>query len=289
METKTTEQTHSRTARSPSGHASSAPATAESLRKELEKHKAEQQKLTQRIAASSDYVAKAEKAASDALKAIEDYKKAYEKQLRSAKQEADRISKRESDDAISEIGANKKKVDAAIKEIDDHVDQLEKDVDTCAESKSDCEQKFSAAQEALSRSQADLQSGLNYPSDLAAKFKAITELEGKTKKVNDHAHPAEFYFYTADVKALLGNIKLKSTDEFAEYLTDSLNALEQALADVIDARGKLIDASADLEVAQKRLADWKVNREAKILEKIKQYDPPASQPSPAPAGAASAR
>lgn len=35
-------------------------------------------------------------------------------------------------------------------------------------------------------------------------------------------------------------------------------------------------------ITSPNIADWKTNREAKILEKIKQYDPPVSQPSPAP-------
>jgi hypothetical protein len=289
METETTQQTSSPTAGNTSGQPPPDPVTPESLREELEKHKVEQEKLTQKNAASIDYVAKSEKATSDVAKAIEDYKKAYDKQLLPAKQEADRISKCESDDATSEIGVNKGNVEAARKEIDDYIkDTLEKNVDRCAASKSDCEQKFSDKQKALAEKQADLQSGLNYPSDLAAKFKAITELEGKVKKVNDHAHPAEFYFYTADVKKLLGKIELRSKDEFAKYLTDSRDALETALRDVIDAKGDLIDASVDLDVAQKQLADGKANREAKILEKIKQYDQPVSQPSSAP-GAASAR
>src|SRR5262245_53813300 len=108
METEPTQQTSSPTPDSPSGQAPPPPPpppppTPESLREELEKQKLAQEKLSQKNAASSDYVAKAEKAGSDVAKAIEDYKKAYDKQLL-LKQDAERTNKCESDDATSEIG-----------------------------------------------------------------------------------------------------------------------------------------------------------------------------------------
>lgn len=268
----------------PSHGASVAPrADADALRKCLERKKIDLEKLTQKNAASNEYVTRAEKTERDVAKAGDDYKSASAK-LQAAKRDAEDANKSQSKEATAEIGHNQGAVETATSEVDQPIRDYQKEIDKLAQRKAASEAKFGEAQNSLAAAQAALQESLAYQAELTAGLKAVADLHAKLQKVNDHAHAAEFYFYTTEARKKLDQINVKTPDELNAELSEKLAAVEGAIGYVVDAKEELIDVSVDLDVKQKYLADLDKNREAQILAKIKPYNQPAAKPSKAPAG-----
>ena len=77
---------------------------------------------------------------------------------------------------------------------------------------------------------------------------------------------------------------MKTPDELSAELSDKLATVERAIFDAVRAKTELIDASVDLDVTQKQLADLEKNREAQVLAKVR----PCNQPAVKPPGVAAA-
>jgi hypothetical protein len=252
---------------------------AETPREKLEKGKLALEKQTQMNASLNEYVTKAEKADEDVARALENYKNAVG-QLQLAKQDADYKNDSQSKEATTEVGEDKAAaVTEAVKKIDDPIDKLEGDVKDLPKTKTESEAKYSDAQKALDDALAELQRELAYQTNVASSLRAVTDIQAKVQKVNDHAHPAEFYFYTSEAAKLLQYINVDSWDDRKKKLTDKLEVVRKAFTGAIQAKNDSIEAKVNLDFAQKKLADLKKNREAQILAAIKQYDTVAAKPS----------
>jgi chromosome segregation ATPase len=280
------EKPHSKAPYQPPDPAKTPPAVPgvdpRKLRQNLEKDTVELEKLTQRNAASNDWVTKGEKAQSDVSKALDEYKKVVDG-FQSKKRDADHTSQRDMQDAKAEIGANQAKVDQGIKDVSQPIEVLQKQVSDLPEQKRDSETEFSDAQKALDHAQTVLQAALAYQADLAARLKAVTDAQSKAQKANDHTHSAEFYFYANEVANLLKE-GVNTPDELNADLSEKLGALQVALDNVIQAKVKLIGVTVDLDVAQKQLADLQKNRETQILANITPLNAPEAKPSETAAG-----
>jgi hypothetical protein len=262
---------------------SPSPSTiAETLRQNLESDKIHLDQLTQKNAAANEYVTSAEKAKIDVAKALDEYKKAVDK-WQTNKRDADHANQLDVQDATTEIGAKGPMVDAAIRGVDQPLDDLQKELDDLPKKKASSETDFSNAQDALVKAQAAFQAELAYPTKLIADLKAVTDVQSKVQKANDHAHSAEFYFYANETAKLLKQISVKTPDELNADLSEKLGAYEQALANVIQAKSSLIDASVELGAKQKQFADLQKNRETLILASIQALNAPAAKPSETPA------
>jgi DNA repair exonuclease SbcCD ATPase subunit len=268
-----------------SSSATAVPRTdAETLRKNLEKHKVELErnkveleKLTQKSTASNEYVTRAEKTERDVAKAGEDYKSAFAK-LQAAKRDADRANESEGKEATTQIGANQGAVEAAIRAVDQPMSELQKRVADLSQRKATSAAKLDEAQNSLAAAQAALQDSLAYPREITASLKAVADVQSKIQKVKDRTHAAEFYFYVTETRKKLTQVQVKTPDELNAELGVKLTAVGRAISDVARAKADVIDVSVDLDVAQKQLADLEKNREAQILTKIRQYNQPAAKP-----------
>jgi chromosome segregation ATPase len=253
------------------------------LRKNLEEDKKRLDKLTQSNAASNDWVTKAEKAQTDVTQALDDYKKAVDR-FQTTKRDADHTSQRDMQDATAEIGDANKKVDEVVDGVNQPIAVLQKQVVDLPIEKSNSETEFSDAQKALTEAQAKLQAALAYPANLVANLKEVADVQSKVQKANDHAHPAEFYFYANEVAKLLKKITIPTPDEVNKDLSEKLGAFEQAVDKVIKAKVALIGVSVDLDAAQKQLADLQKSCETQILASIKALNELAAKPSETAAG-----
>jgi chromosome segregation ATPase len=252
---------------------------AETLRKQLDTDKAEVEKLTQKNAFNTGWLAKMEKAEADVAKALGDYGKVFTK-LQLAKQDAEADNESELKESAAEIGAKAAQIDPVVTEVDTAITDLQKEVDDSTTKKNGAETKFFEAQKTLTDAQAVLQTELTYQAGLSANLKAAADAEGKVKRTHDHEHPAEFYFYTREVERLLGDAKVKTPDELKTDLGETLAAVQKAFADLLQAKVDLVDVSVDLDAKQKQLAELRKNRETQILARIKEFDAPDA-PKPA--------